>query len=69
MRSHGKGVDVDPAIALSHHYRHRCQEPDERCKEYNETNVVDDVMLQYREVLEKRVVSALKVTGLMKKIH
>jgi Glycosyltransferase family 92 len=60
----GRSVDVDPDIALLHHYRYQCQHETELCKIFDSQQTVDDVMLKYREHLIYAVSAVMRVLGM-----
>lgn len=64
----GKGVDVDPELALLHHYRNWCQHDEALCKVFDGEQTVDDLMLKYRERLVDAVGGVMKLLGLGDKV-
>src|SRR6218665_3399261 len=48
-------VDVNTSVALSHHYRSSCPLDKTKCEKQWKEQVVDDVMLKYKDMLLSRV--------------
>ena len=56
----GVSIDVDVSVALSHHYRQQCPFNEAACRFYDRQSVIDDVMLKFREQLDRRVGQAIR---------
>ena len=53
-------IDVNPSIAMIHHYRVACPFEPDQCEGYRAGKTLDDVALKFETILEQRVSLALK---------
>ena len=56
-------MSVNMSIALSHHYRSGCPFSRFRCDQYDRKKIQDNIMLKFKDVLLRRVSTALKAIG------